>query len=96
MNISKELKKKMNVILKNNGELKDKILKGDVDAIRQITLMARKEYINPEYIVEAYEKNDAKKMEIIYKKAKREVELQKLYRELCRAYYEENIIDEER
>lgn len=98
MNISNELQKKINVLLNNNEELKVKILEGDSAAISQIGVISQKG-IRAEDIVDAYEKNDAETMKNLYKKAKRVLELQELYRELCQAYYKEKIKidkDEER
>lgn len=98
MNISKELQKKINVLLNNNEDLKEKILEGDSTAISQVGLISQKG-IRAEDIVDAYEKNDTETMKNLYEKAKRILELQELYKELCLAYYKGNINidkDEER
>ena len=85
MNTSEELKRKINILFKNNEEVRNKLLAGDADTIRKIGVMSQKE-INTEDIVDAYESNDDT-MEYIYNKAQKLVELQKLYKELCLAYY---------
>ena len=41
-------------------------------------------------VVEAYESNSDETKEYLYKKAKKMIELQELYRELCLEYYKEN------
>ena len=43
--------------------------------------------MNPEDIVAAYESNDSEIMKHLYEKAKKLVELQKLYKDLCFEYY---------
>ena len=90
MNLSKELKEKINVIFENNEEVREKLLKGDANIIRKIGLASQKG-MNPEELVDAYESNDRESMENLYNKAKKIVELQKLYRELCIEYSKSNI-----
>ena len=79
MKISEELEAKITILFKNNNELKEKLLSGNPDAIREVGSMSQKG-IAPEEIVAAYENG---KIEGIYKKSKMMLELQKLYRELC-------------
>ena len=86
MNISKELQEKINLYFKNNEGLRDKLLVGDANAIREIGSISQKG-INPEDIVTAYESDDSKTMKHLYEKAKKIVELQKLYKDLCLEYY---------
>ena len=85
MTFSKELQEKINLLFSNNKELKDKLLRGDPDTIRDIGSISQKG-IDPEDIVVAFESNDDEIMDYLYKKAKRTLELNKLYRELCVAY----------
>ena len=85
MNISKELQEKINLLLKNNEELRAKLLVGDANAIKEIGSISQKG-MNPEDIVDAYESNDSETMKYLYEKAKKIVELQKLYRDLCLEY----------
>ena len=86
MNTSKELQEKINLLFKNNDELRERLLAGDANAIREIGLMSQKG-MNPEDIVDAYESNDSETMKYLYEKAKKLVELQKLYKDLCLEYY---------
>ena len=86
MNISKELQEKINLLFKNNEELRERLLSGDANAIREIGSISQKG-MNPEDIVAAYESNDSEAMKYLYEKAKKLVELQKLYKDLCLEYY---------
>lgn len=81
MQFSKELQSRIKNLFKNNEELRDKLLSGDVDSIRQIGALSQKG-INPEDIIKAYESN-SNQMEELYKKARFAVELKILYRDLC-------------
>ena len=80
--ITDELKEKIEEIIKNNTDLKNKILSGDGDAIRQIGIEAQKR-IYPEDIVKAYESNN---IDYLYKQAKKLVTMKEMYLELCDAY----------
>ena len=86
MNISEELKEKINILFKNNEEVRNKLLAGDVNTISEIGEISQKG-INPEEIVNAYKSNDSASMETIYDKAQKLIELQKLYKELYIEYY---------
>ena len=59
--------------------LKQKLLKGDVESIRQIASISQKG-INPKDVIEAFESNS---FEEVYKEAQRLLELEQLYKELC-------------
>lgn len=63
MKFSNELKKEIEDLLKNNPELRDRVLAGDAKAIQEVAIMGQKD-IPPEDIIEAYE-NDC--MEYLYK-----------------------------
>ena len=89
MDFSKELQEKINVLFENNEDIRGKLLEGDTDIIRKIGLASQKG-MNPEEIVDAYESNDSQTMENMYKKAKKLVELRKLYKELCLEYSKSN------
>ena len=67
MNISKELQEKINLIFKNNEELRKRLLVGDANAIREVGSISQK-CMNPEDIVDAYESNDSETMKYLYKK----------------------------
>lgn len=86
MNITKQLQEKINLLLKNNDELRERLLEGDANAISEIGAISQKG-INPEDVIQAYESNDSDTMEYLYKKAQKLIELQKLYRELYLEYY---------
>ena len=87
MKFSRELQEKIKVLFKNNEELREKLLSGDADSIRQIGLLSQKG-VSTEDVVDAYESKDSETMEYLYKKAKKVLELQELYRELCLEYIE--------
>ena len=89
MNLSKELQETINELFENNEEIKGKLLSGDVDTIRKIGSVSQKG-MEPDEIVNAYESNDSEMMENVYKKAKKLVELQKLYKDLCLEYNKAN------
>lgn len=86
MNISEELERKINLLFKNNKEIRDKLLSGDVDTIREIGSISQKG-INPTDVIVAYESNDGVSLEALYDKARKLIELQKIYKELCLEYY---------
>ena len=86
MKTSKEIQERINLLFKNNKELKEKLLAGDANAIREIGSISQ-QGINPEDVVAAYESEDSETMKYLYKKSKKLIELQKLYRDLCLEYY---------
>ena len=86
MNISKKNQEKVNILFENNSEMKEKLYKGDAEAIREIGIISQRG-INPDEIVAAYESDDPSAMDNLYQNAKRLVELQKLYKALCLEYY---------
>jgi hypothetical protein len=86
MSISKETQEKINLLFKNNPEMIGKLYKCDAKAIREIGSVSQKG-INPDDIIVAYESGNQSTMAYLYKQAKRLVELQELYKELCFEYY---------
>lgn len=88
--ISDELKEKIKINFKDYSDLKNKLLSGDAETIRQIGIDSQKG-IEPEDVIEAYESNN---MEYLYKQAKKMVELKKIYIELCDAYISKNTDEE--
>lgn len=86
MSISKELQEKINMMFPDEEEIREKLLALDAGTIRNVGAASRKP-MDPKDVVKAYESNDSKKMENLYKKAKELVELQKLYKDLCLEYY---------
>ena len=86
MKISYELKEKIERVLKNNGDMRDKLLSGNRDAIKKIGIIS-KQGIDPEDVVESYENNT---VDYLYKKAKQLVELHEIYEELCYEAYRDN------
>ena len=83
--LSQELQNKIKRLLNTEEDLKQKLLKGDVDSIRLIASISQKG-INPKDVVEAFESNS---FEAVYKEAQRVLELEQLYKELCFEYYKE-------
>lgn len=88
MMLSKQTQDKINKLFKNDEETRIKLLNVDADAIREIGSKSQKG-IPFEDVVAAYESQDPKVMEYLYKQAKRLEGYQELYNELCYAYYEE-------
>ena len=80
--ISDELKEKIKVYFKDYDDLKNKLLSGDENTIKKIGIISQ-ERIAPEDVIKAYESNN---MDHLYNKAKKMVELEKIYRELCIAH----------
>lgn len=80
--IPDELKERIEINLKAYSDLKNKLLSGDANTIRQIGMMSQKG-INPKDVIEAYESNN---MEYLYNQAKKMVEFKKIYEELCELY----------
>ena len=87
MKISDELKLKIEKAFPYNKELVNKLLSGDVDAIRSIGIMSGKG-IDPIDVIESYEN---KSMDYLYRKAKKMIDLQALYEELCDAYVDDKL-----
>ena len=85
MNLSKEIKKTIEVLFANNEEIRGKLLEGDAETIKQIGVASQRG-INPEDIIDAYESHDSKTMEYLYKKAKKQAAVKKLYIDLCKEY----------
>lgn len=86
MGISKEIQERINLLFKTNSEMKEKLYKCDPEAIREIGMLSQRG-INPDDVIAAYESGDSSTMNYLYQQAKRLVELQKLYKELCFEYY---------
>ena len=86
MIISKKTQEKINILFKNNSEMKEKLYNCDADAIREIGINSQKG-INPDDVIAAYESKDSNTMNYLYQQAKRLVGLQELYKELCFEYY---------
>ena len=84
MRLSAELETKIRILFENNQEVREELLAGNPDTIREIGFMSQRR-IEPQEIVEAYENNDGK-IDELYKKAKMMLEVKKLYRELCLEY----------
>ena len=92
MKIPDELKEKIEDVLKDNTELRDRVLAGDRKAIQEITFIGQ-ENIAPEVIIEAFKNGCEEK---IHNLAIKKVEYKKLYFELCDAISKAKIQDEER
>ena len=88
MFFSVETQNKIKTLFKNDDEMQEKLLSGNADAIRNVGMISQTR-INPEDVVEAVDSKDPDIMSELYIHAKRLVELQKLYRELC-LEFEEN------
>lgn len=89
MILSKEIQDTIKILFKNNPIMKEKLLSLDPDAIREIGSTAQRG-IPFEDVIDAYESKDPQNLEYLYNKAKRQASLQKLYNDLCYAYYEAN------
>lgn len=80
------------ILFKNDSEMREQLLSGNVDVIRKIGRISQKE-INQEDIVIAFESNDPDTMNYLYNQSKRLVQLQELYRELCYEFCK-NMVDD--
>ena len=92
MKISDELKEEIEDVLKDNTELRDRVLAGDRKAIQEIASIGQ-ENIPPEVIIEAFKNGCEEK---IHNLAIKKVGYKKLYFELCDAISKAKIQDEER
>lgn len=92
MFFSIELENRIKILLKDDDELREKLLAGDVDAIRELGCISRRRF-EPETIVTAFESKDSSAINNLYNHAKLLLELNKLYTELCLEYckYASNI-----
>jgi len=86
MSISKGTQEKIKLLFGKNPEMLEKLYKCDAEAIREIGILSQKG-INPDDVIVAYESDDRTTMNYLYQQAKRLVELQELYKELCVEYY---------
>ena len=85
MRFSEELQVKIKDLFQNNKEIREKLLAGDADTIREIGSKSQKGF-EPEDIVAAFESGDKETIEYLYQQAKKMVELKNLYKDLCLAY----------
>ena len=84
MELSQELKDKIIKVLGDFPELKEQTLNGELEAIRTIGQISR-HGLTAEEIVNMYETGKEKE---IYIKAKKLLEMNQLYNDLCNLYYE--------
>lgn len=87
MNISKETQERINLLFKTKPEMLEKLYNCDAEEIGKIGRLSQRG-INPDDVIVAYESGDPSTMDYLYQQAKRLVELQQLYKELCFVYYE--------
>ena len=85
MKFSKELEDKIKEIFKTEDGLRNNLLAGDAETIRKIGSLSQRG-MNPEDVVDAIESDDPEAIKYLYHKAKRIIEMQKLYKDLCDAY----------
>ena len=81
---------KLDILFSDKPEFKERILKGDSEAISMIGHISQAK-ISPHDIVDAYEKGE---VEGIYKRAKMMIEMEDIYKELTIAYYKNSSRDE--
>jgi hypothetical protein len=86
MSISKETQEKINLLFKNNPKMIERLYNCDAEAIREIGSISQRG-INPDDIVVAYESGEQDTINYLYRQAKRLIELQELYKDLCFEYY---------
>ena len=79
MSYKKETIKKINELLKDNPELREKVMSGDIDAIRDIGIISERG-ISSEDVINYFDNN---KQEELYNYAKKLLGLRELYTELC-------------
>jgi hypothetical protein len=92
MDFSEELKTKIRILFENNKKVREELLAGNPDTIREIGSISQKR-IEPAEVVKAYESGNKNEIEELYKKSKMMIEVQKLYRELCLAYGKESNVN---
>lgn len=92
MEISDELKEKIERVFINNKPLIKDLLSLDPDAIAKIGVIAQSG-ISPKKVIEAHKKND---MELIYKIAIKKVEAEEIYNELLHIFIAKNTSQEYR
>ena len=85
MFFSEELQNKIKILLKDDDELREKLLLCDVDAIREIGRISQRR-IESKDIVTAFESNEPLAINNLYNQAKWLCDLNKLYIELCMEY----------
>lgn len=95
MVFSTKIQEKINVLFSDDDAMREKLLVGNDDAIREIAYISQKG-IKAEDIVVAFESDNRDAITEIYNNAKKMIELQKLYRELCLEFYKksEKVSDE--
>ena len=95
MVFSTKMQEKINALFAADDVMREKLLAGDDDAIREIACISQKG-IKAEDIVVAFESDNRDAITEIYNNAKKMIELQKLYRELCLEFYKksEKVSDE--
>lgn len=86
MSINKETQERINFLFKTNSKMKEKLFKCDAEAIREVAILSQKG-ISPNAVKIAYESGDERAMKKLYEEAKRLLELQELYKELCIEFY---------
>lgn len=86
MSIPKKTQERINLLFKTNPEMIEKLYNCDAEAIREIGSLSQKG-INPDDVIVAYQSGDPSTMNYLYQQAKRLVELQELYKELCFEHY---------
>ena len=92
MKISDELKEEIEDVLKDNTELRDRVLAGDRKAIQEVAFIGQ-ENILAEVIIEAFKNGCEEK---IYNLAEKKVKYKNLYFKLCKAHSEDRIHGDER
>ena len=86
MSISNENQGRINQYFKTDPEMIEKLYQCDADAIRKVGSISQRG-INPDDVIVAYESGNPSTMNYLYQQAKKLVELQELYKDLCFEYY---------
>ena len=82
MEFPEKLQEEIKKFFDNNPSLRDRLLKGEPDAIREVGAMSQIR-MSPEYVAEMCVSG---KIEELYEKAKLMISLKELYEELCFEY----------
>ena len=90
--ISNGLRKKIEETFKSDEKLRKGLLSLNPEAIQDVAIMGQKK-IDPEDVIYAYENEG---LEYLYEKAKKLMEMQKIYEELCESYFKKNLKDNSR
>ena len=84
--VTTDLQEKINIIFKDDENIKNRLLNGEEEAIRELATSLGKS-IDPLDIIIAYENKD---FDSLYKRAQQLIQIRELYVAMCKWYAEHN------